>query len=168
VTFASGFTAVSDTSVPGKAKLTQLTLGARGNGLITEPVESVPSAITAAQPVVGLDAFGESFIPRHQGGVDSPVPASSTYDVTNVRNRYLSRAIAIGSRNRVTVILHDVRPPVQLRVRVATGSDSAWKPWKVVTGDGSLFTFTEASPITKVQLEIFGRCRGYSLFEGDT
>jgi len=169
--FNSGFTAVVDATLSKKANLSAQTSGARGNGPIV-PVQAIPTSVTSSAISGGIDGFGESFLPRHQDSLNVSLPSASLYDVTQIRGRYLSRAILIGQRTRVTVVISDLKPPysnIQVRLRYTTVvSGPQWQPWQVLTGTGTVFSFANpASPITRVQLELFGSCTGYSIFEGD-
>lgn len=170
--FSSGITA---TAVNLDAILcTKQTLGSRGNETV-----SITTAITIPPPISlsgvvnnksvgGYDDFGEIFIPKHVNELDSSVPNISTYNVTSVRDRYLSRAIPISSKRRITIILHNVNfSKIQLRTRVAYSTDVEWQLWVVQTTTSSFIEFTNANNITKLQIEIFGQCGGYSVYEGN-
>lgn len=146
--------------------------GARGNGPVTKPLAANPGAISisAGGAVGGIDAYGETYLPHQQDYIDTALPSVLAYDVSGYRGRYLSRGIPIGNKQRITVYVHGTEAPhtnVQLRARVSTGSGTEWLPWEVISGNGRYFTFTKSSPITKVQLELFGKLQGYTLFEGD-
>jgi len=169
ITFASGFSAIGSVSNTGEADLTALTIGARGNGpVVWTTLVFPPTAVTTTDAVGGIDTFGESKLPRHADTLNTVLPPTSTYDVTSVQGKYISRAIPLGGGPRVTVLVHGVQPPynaVQLRIRVAYSS-GAWQPWQVITNDGSVFTSLQPHGVTKVQIELFGKCSGYSLYEG--
>lgn len=170
-TFASGVTAVADTTDNSRADCTIDLAGAQGNGEVSEPVEGDPAAITlSGNAVGGIDAFGENKLPRHRDCIESEVPDILTYDVSGIRDRYQSVPFPVDNRDRINVIVHGIDPPhdlIQMRARVAIGTDPEWQPWEVVAGDGGFFTFTKADPITKVQIELFGKCCGYSIYEAD-
>ena len=177
VTFASGYTAVADTTRGDNTILITATAsllsGARGNGTVTI-TKSNPLVVFILDPAAGLtggiDAFGECFFPRHMDYIDTDLPStsSSNYDVTSYRYRYQSRPFPIGSVLSVKVVAHDVDAPqtnIQLRARTATGTYPTWLPWEVITGSGALFTITKSSVITKIQLQLFGKASGYSVYE---
>ena len=163
VTFASGVVAAADVAI-NKVNCTVSLAGSRGNIPITEPVEAIPTAIIlSGNASGGIDDFGETYTLRHQNHIDSLIPNPITYNVSSVRSRYLSVAIPIKSRKKIRVVVHQGFP-IQVRMRVAFSSPE-WMPWEVLTGNGQVFELVKADDITKIQLEIFGRCSGYSLFE---
>jgi hypothetical protein len=167
ITFASGVVATQG-SLSNIVNCTVTQLGARGNGLVTEPTQADPAAITTTNAVGGIDAFGESVMPRHDDFVNSIIPNPSTYDVYDIRNRYLSQPIPIDGATEVQIRLHGVPVPrtqVQVRLRIAIGADTAWLPWEVLTGVGTLFSRPSATAIYKVQVELFGYFSGFSLYE---
>jgi hypothetical protein len=170
VTFNSGFTAVVDINGGDNTVICEsTTVGARGNGPVSEPVEGDPSALLISGDCVGgIDGFGECFMPKHQDFINTPIPSPSVYDVTSYRYRYLSVPMPIGSKLTLNIILHGVPVPqtnIQLRARVATGTSPVWQPWEVLTGNGAFFTLTKAAVITKLQIEIFGEASGFSVYE---
>jgi len=118
----------------------------------------------------GYDAYGETFLSFHQDYIDTALPSDSLYDVTDVRGRYLTRAIPISSKKRISILLHDIQAPftnVKIRARVAF-SALDWQPWEVIAPTGLVTTFTKPSDnITKVQFEFFGKIGGFSIYEGD-
>jgi hypothetical protein len=169
-TFNSGFAAVADTGDPDVVICSAInTLGARGNGPVSEPVEGDPSALLISGDAIGgIDAFGECFMAKHQDYIDTVLPSPSVYDVTSYRYRFLSVPLAIDNVLVVNVLVHGIPSPqtnIQLRVRVAIDSSEVWQPWEVITGNGASFTITKASVITKLQLELFGRASGFSVYE---
>lgn len=167
----SGITALADDSDNKKLNCTVVQTGARGNGSVTEPIQANPTAITlGGNAVGGIDGFGETHTPRHQPFILSSIPSPSTYEVYTVRERYLSIPIPISaSKKNITVIVHEVDVPraggVQVRMRVASSSDPTWLPWEVLTADGAVFSLSKTYNISKVQIEIFGKCSGFSLYE---
>lgn len=169
--FNSGITATTNPSVNNEVVCTVIQDGAQGNGSVTEPVEGFPSAITLSSGGAkgGFDTHGEVVLRRHEDFINSVIPGAGTYEVKNIRDRYMSRAIPVNSRQRLTIVLHDVPPlfdQVQVRARVALGI-TEWEPWEVISPDGLVFSFTKSTPITKVQIEVFGKFAGLSLYEGD-
>lgn len=170
-TFDSGFVGSANAAADNIVDMTAETLGAQGNGSTSEPVEGNPTAILLSGDVSGgIDTFGETYTLRHKDYVDSTIPSTGTYEVSDIRERYLSVAMPIDNVLTVRVVLHGVPIPkdstkVQLRARVAIGSNVEWQPWEVITGNGANFTITKASAITKIQLEIFGKASGFSLYE---
>jgi hypothetical protein len=169
VTFDSGFTAVGNATLTNQVNCSANTLGAQGNGAVTEPIQGDISAITLSGDAVGgIDQFGESVDTRFNDCIDTILPSGGTYDVSNIRGRYLSPSVPIGSKLSVRIILHGVKAPqtnIQLRVRVATGASEVWEPWEVIAGDGTVFDVSKVAVITKVQIEIFGYACGFSLYE---
>ena len=178
--FNSGYAAVADTNTatvglntviitPSASNLS----GSRGNGIMATSnptyihfVDSTANDILGL--VGGIDAFGGCFIPHHMDYIDTDIPSASVYDVTSYRNRYQSVALPINGCLSVKVVVHGVDVPqtnVQLRTRVAIGTDPTWLPWEVITGVGALFTITKSSAIKKIQLQIFGKASGFSLYE---
>ena len=166
--FNSGITAVADTAT-NKINCTVTSLpGARGNIDVTEPLETYSGAIVlSGNAVGGIDSFGETYTPRHQNRIESLIPNPSTYAVSDIRSRYLSVAIPIKSRKKVRIVTHQSPPTeVQVRARVCFANPE-WLPWEVVPQTGQVFDLVKASNMTKIQLEIFGKCGGFSLFEMD-
>lgn len=164
--FDSGFVAVAEGT--NRIKITSLTQGSRGNGDITITT-TVSLAITKDSDLEnGYDTFGEAIIPHHSDRLKSTVPSPTAYDVFNIRNRYLSRAIPIDYSNDLRVLIHGIKVPysgVQVRVRYAYETID-WSPWEVVTGSGPYFDISKSGQITKIQIAIFGECDGFSLYEG--
>lgn len=169
VTFASGFTGVGDGTNAGLITCSANTLGAQGNGPVSEPIEGDLSAISISGDAVGgIDQFGQSFHTRFQDCINTLLPDVGTYDVSGIRGRYLTVPFPIDSKLSLRVILHGVPAPqtnIQLRARYALDSSEVWVPWEVITGSGAVFDITQTDVITKVQLEIFGQCCGFSLYE---
>jgi len=169
ITFNSGFTATPNALSSNTVVCTANTLGARGNGPVTAPIQGDHSSILLpGNSVGGVDAFGECFLPKHQDYIDTVIPSPSVYDVTNYRDRFLSVPMPIDNVLSVMVNVYGIPAPqtdIQLRTRVAIGSDPAWQPWEVISGNGASFTITKSSIITKIQLELFGRASGFSVYE---
>jgi hypothetical protein len=176
--FSSGYSAVADTSLgDGVALVSALVLGARSNGSISTSVVLPRTSIQFVDSLGvgvsvmagGIDNYKECFLPKHANSIDTAIPNISTYDVTSYRNRYVSVALPISpSIDTVRVIIHGVPPlqtNIQLRVRIAGGTDPEWMPWEVISGDGASFTITKGYFITKIQLEIFGKASGFSVYE---
>lgn len=170
VTFDSGFTAVGNTTITNQVNCSANTLGAQGNGPVSEPIEGDITAITLSGDAVGgIDQFGETFTTRFEDCITTTIPSAGTYDVSGIRGRYLSVPLPVASKLSIRFILHGVPPPqagiTQLRARVATGGSEVWLPWEVIADDGTIYTITKAAVITKVQIEIFGKCCGFSMYE---
>ena len=174
--FNSGITAVAGTA-SDTVDCTVVQTGAQGNGenVITPALQSFISTTDAEG---GIDGFSESFIPRHQKGIDTQLPSTGVYEVFEDSGRYLSQAIAIGGRNvngveqirnNIEIALHGVPPPKengQVRIRPCLGTNPEWLPWEVMTQDGSKFSYGPTTDkITKIQIEIFGKCDGFTLLE---
>ncbi len=166
VNFASGFTGTADST--NKMKIASTTLGTRGNSTVTITT-TISQAITKeGNATGGYDAFGEIVIPHHSEVIHSPIPSPILYPVTDIRNRYLSRAIPVNYKSSIRVLLHGVKVPydqVQVRYRIAN-DNLDWNKWEVVLSMTSPLFTVASTNITKIQVEIFGKCEGFSLFEG--
>lgn len=172
-TFNSGLTAIADPNDATQANISHNTLGARGN-LPVVVTTALPNAITkSSDPVNGYDAYGETFIPHHDDVIKTIVPNAGTYEVTNIRNRYLSKSIAINLKPVVYVIVHGAKPPftnVQLRVRAALETFD-YDVWEVITpvASGSIvYKIDKGQDISKIQIEMFGEFQGFSVYEATT
>jgi hypothetical protein len=173
--FSSGYSAVAETTLSdGVALVSALVLGARGNGTITTTatdyiqfVDSIGVGVSTMSG--GIDAFGECFLAKHADSIDTVLPNPTVYDMTSYRTRFQSVALPISLNiYTVQIVLHGVPPlqtNIQLRMRVAGDSDPEWMPWEVIMGNGAFFTVTKSYTISKIQLEIFGKASGYSVFE---
>lgn len=164
--FSSGFVAVADGT--NRIKLTSLTQGSRGNGDISITT-TVSLAITKDSDLEnGYDTFGEAIIQHHSEKFKSVIPSAAVYEVFNIRNRYMSRAIPIDYSNNLRIVVHGIKVPynsVQVRVRYAFETID-WSAWQVVSNTGPNFDVTTSGQITKIQIAIFGECDGFSLYEG--
>lgn len=173
VGFASGYTAVSDTiSGDGTVLATATTMGARGNGLVVIDQHDFTGNALALSPVEGfvggIDAFGECFIPKHVDYIETAIPSPSTYDVSSYRYRFLSTPLPIANKYTVSVVVHGLdasQTNIQLRIRFAKDSSPTWLPWEVITGSGSFFTVTKPYMISKLQIQLFGKASGFSVYE---
>ena len=176
--FSSGYTAVAYTSGgDGTVLVTANTSGARGNGLVTINQHDYTSGAFALISVSGqstfgltggVDAFGECFLPKHMDYIDTVLPSTSTYDVSSYRYRYLSVPLPIANKNTIDIVIHGVNAPqtnIQLRIRYASSTDPTWLPWEVVTGTGTFFTVTKSYLISKIQIQLFGKASGFSVYE---
>lgn len=179
--FNSGYYAIADTAMGTNTVIVNPTAsslsGARGNGVMSHvhasPLDYI-EFVNASQNVIagligGVDTFGECFMPKHMDYIDTVIPSPSTYDVSTYRLRYQSVALPIGNVLSVKVVLHGVEIPqnnIQLRARVAVGTDPVWLPWEVISSStGASFTITKSSAITKIQIQIFGKASGFSIYE---
>lgn len=162
VVFNSGFAAVADSA--NKMKLTSTLPGVRGNGEIAITTV-ITQAITADGDVIGgYDKYAEAVYPQHRSELNTKVLPSSEYDTTIIRDRYLSRAFPIKYANSVLLIVHGAKT-YQIRYRIASETFDLG-PWLVFNQTLNSTHIINGSNITKIQFEIFGRCSGYSLFEG--
>lgn len=172
-TFNSELTAEADANDSTQANLSHNILGARGN-LPVIITTAIPNAITkSSDPTNGYDAFGETFIPHHVDFVKTILPSISTYDVTNIRNRYLSKSIAINLKPVVYVILHGVKAPftnAQVRARIAleTFDYDVWEVISPINANSIVYKIDAGQNISKIQLEIFGEFKGYSIYEANS
>lgn len=167
--FDSGFIATAEVA-PNRLKISSSTPGNAGNVAISVSTGNPNSIVVEGAARGGYDSFGESIIPHHYDSLNSEIPPSSPtspYDVTSIRNRYLSRAIPIAFKSEVKVILHGVKTPynqVQVRYRIANQRVD-WQPWIVATVTSPILTITSLSNMTKIQFEVFGKFDGFSLYE---
>lgn len=165
----SGVTAVVDPNTNvAQIDCTSTTAGSAGNGPVTTPVIAFPTSIsTSGAAIGGYDTFGEIHLVRHWDYINGSIPSSSVYEVTYLRSRYMSRAIATDNLNNLALVAYGVPQPfasnLQVRMRIAQGT-TEWNPWQVITGNGNSYTLNAAGT-TKVQIELFGRCSGFSLYE---
>ncbi len=99
------------------------------------------------------------------------MPSPSTYDVTNIRNRYVSEAIAVNLKPVVYILIHGLKPPftnVQVRARVALETFD-FEVWEVIPAlNGILYKIDKGQDISKIQIELFGEMTGYSIYEATT
>ncbi len=166
IAFDSGFTATADTA-SNRMKLTRNLIGNAGNTTVTSTTTITGAIAVEGSAVGGYDAFGEVVIPHHSDELNSVIPSPSVYDVSYIRNRYMSRAIPIKLKQTLQVLLHGVKAPydkVQLRYRMSNEKVD-WSPWQVATLTGPMFTVSSASNITKIQVQVFGKFDGFSLYE---
>lgn len=163
VSFNSGFVALANSLVSNKLDLVSSIAGVRGNGAISITTV-ITQAITKDGDVVGgFDKYSEAVYPQHRKALNTKVLPTTEYDVSTVRDRYLSRAIPIKLASQLILVLYNFNN-CQIRYRLALDSFD-FGPW--IAGDVTTGTITiTATNITKVQFEIFGKCSGFSLFEG--
>jgi hypothetical protein len=166
--FSSGVTAVADiNSNVAQVDCTSTTKGSAGNGTVTTSLANPNCITTSGAAVGGYDTFGQIHLVRHWDYINSTIPSSSVYEVSYLQSRYQSRAIATDGMNNLMLVAYGVPQPyaskLQVRMRVAQGTFD-WNPWQVVTGNGNSYTLS-APGVTKVQIELFGRCSGFSLYE---
>jgi hypothetical protein len=164
--FASGFTATPDTA-SNRLKLTRNIIGNSGNSVLNLNVTITGAIAIEGNAVGGYDPFGEAVVPHHSNRLNSVIPLTSVYDVSYIRDRYMSRAIPIKLKKTIRIILHGVYSPynmVQLRYRISNEKVD-WLPWQVANLTSPLFTVTSASNITKIQVQVFGKFDGFSLYE---
>lgn len=165
INFDSGYTVVSNGTT--SLDITSKTLGTRGNKTVTINT-TIPQAITKdGNATGGYDSFGEIVVPHHCDRLSSIVPSLSTYDVSNIKNRYMSRAIPIDYKSIVKILIHGIITPysgVQIRYRIAS-DDILFGQWIPLNVNSPLITITSTN-ITKIQIELFGECDGFSIFEG--
>jgi hypothetical protein len=170
-TFNSGITATASGSE--SILCTKQASGAAGNETVVLTLADVSSitlsSVIGGKSTGGYDAFGEIYLDRHLDFVDTVVPNPSTYDVTGYRTRYMSKAFPTQSKNRIKIQVFgtDRKRVVQLRTRIAMATDIEWQPWVVQTLVGTQVEFTNATGITKIQVELFGYFSGVAVFEGD-
>src|SRR5690606_26112829 len=121
---------------PTRLKLVSTNPGIFGNfNIVCTTVQT--DAIKADGPATGgYDSFGEIVIPHHYDSLNSAIPSDSEYDVSYIRNRYMSRAIPIKVKASVRIFIHGVKAPydldvggnpkIKIRYRIAT-STVDWK-----------------------------------------
>lgn len=162
VIFNPGFTATANSS--NKLDIVRTLEGVRGNSTIAI-VTTVTQAITKDSEVVGgYDKYSEAIFPQHRSVLDTKVLPNTEYDTTNVRDRYLSRAIPVKHVNTLKVVVYGA-VNYQLRYRIANDLLDFTK-WTTLTQTANCTHIINSTNITKVQFEIFGKCSGYSLLEG--
>jgi hypothetical protein len=176
--FSSGVTAVvgaNQNPAIGEVDCTSTTAGAAGNGIVTvSTVVTNPPPITiSGNATGGYDTFGQIHLVRHWDYINGTIPPSGTYEVTYLQSRYQSRAIATDSMSNLTLVVYGVPQPyannLQVRMRVQSSLpdySTEWGVWQVITGNGNIYTLSSPAN-TKVQLELFGKCSGYSLYESN-
>ena len=164
--FNSGYTATADTA-SNRLKLTKNVIGNAGNTELDLFVTITGAIAIEGNVSGGYDTFGEAVIPHHYDELNSAIPMISTYEVSYIRNRYMSRAIPIKLKQNVRILLHGARAPftqVQLRYRISNEKID-WQPWQVATIISPLITVTSPLNITKIQVQVFGKFDGFSLYE---
>lgn len=126
----------------------------------------------------GYDALGECYMDRAQFGLKSyRVPSNTQLVLTGYawRNRYRCRAIALpyaqGIQTTFAAILHgmDRFYPSSVRIRGSFGANpQVWTPWQIMPvaspGVEGVYSFTFSEPVYKIQVEIYGKARGVSLY----
>lgn len=161
--FSSGIVATVSTSDQTKIDCEVQLSGSRGN-YNNSSVQVNPSAISFSNSTGGNDTFWESSVPRQNTQLNSNyVPSPSTYEVFNQVNYYLSKAILLGNTSEITLLLHGISPLTQVRMRVAAGSSSTWLPWEVMSITNNNVE-KSLSGMNKMQVAIFGKVSGYSVF----
>jgi hypothetical protein len=137
-----------------------------------------PTALSVVGFNYGYDAIGECYLDRAQFGLKSfRVPTNSQIVLPGYawRGRYRSRAVALsyaqGIQKTFAAILHgmDISYPSSVRIRGSYGSNpQVWTPWQLMTvaspGVAGVYSFTFSEPVYKVQIEIYGKARGVSVF----
>ena len=126
----------------------------------------------------GYDALGYCYLDRARIGLKSPViPSPSTYDLSGYqyRGRYRCRAVGIPADQQplsmVAVILHQMNRYAGYSVRIRGATSAApgqWTTWAVMPialpGVAGVFVYTFTQPVYKVQVEVYGTCRGVSIY----
>lgn len=176
-TFASG--AFAETGAGQNIDVTNtLNLGASGNAVQMSRTVAASSSIQISGFSGGFDRYGECYLDRNQIGLKSKnIPDNSDLYAYGYqyRTRFRSRAIAlptgISGRSKFAVVVHgqDLAYGVSIRIR---GSDETlpgqWLGWQVMTpaspGLGSVYIATLTANCHKVQVEVYGKARGISLF----
>lgn len=174
--FNSGVIAAADATNPNLVNCTVVQKGARGNGeTVVSP--AIQNFVSVSNAVGGIDEAYFTEYNRHDDFIDSEVPNSSNYYPFE-NGYYLSKPIPIGGKTKsgvgrsiqaLSLKILGTLPPhdnIQVRMRVASGSDDQWKPWEVMAGDAvGFFTYTDVSTITRCQIRVFGRFDGFALYE---
>ncbi len=162
VAFNSGYVASAEST--NGMKLTNKTAGVRGNNDVTI-VTTITQAITADGDVVGgYDNFAEAVYPQHRSKLNTKIYPNTEYNTALIRDRYLSRAFPIKYASTLKIFVYGAKT-YQIRYRLAQ-DELNFTEW-ITLAQTANNTYTIAKPnITKIQLEIFGECTGYSLFEG--
>lgn len=126
----------------------------------------------------GFDRYGECYLDRNVTGLRSlniPLNTDLYAYGYQFRGRYRSRAIALPSgvatSNKFCVVVHGHDPYYGSSIRIR-GSDQSnpgqWLGWQIMSdatpGTGQVYIATIAAQCHKVQVEVYGRMRGLSLF----
>lgn len=181
VNYFTNYTATANTGTTTECSLTCVSniVGSIGNGTVSISTSN-PNALTSSgDSKGGVDSFLECYIPRHQNYIDTPIPSGAVYDSMGVLNtqryRFLTIPLAIKKVNSVLISVYGVPEPiettVQVRARVSciqNAVDTGWLPWEIIPYSpnmGPSFLVTKNLPITKIQIEIYGKASGFSVYE---
>jgi len=181
VNYFTNYRATANTGTTTECSLTCVSdiVGSIGNGIVSI-VTSNPNPLTSSgSSTGGVDSFLECYIPRHQNYIDTPIPVGDVYDSMGVLNtqryRFLTIPLAIKKVTSVLISVYGVPEPiettVQVRARVSciqNSLDTGWLPWEIIPYSpnmGPSFLVTKNLPITKIQIEIYGKSSGFSVYE---
>lgn len=158
----SGFVATAN--LTNKLDITRTLAGVRGNVVIAL-VTAITQAITKdGDAVGGYDKYSEAVFPQHRSKLDTKILPNTEYDTTTIRDRYLSRSFPIKGVNKLTVVVYGA-VNYQLRYRIANNLFD-FAEWKTLAQTANNTHIINSTNITKIQIELFGKCSGYSLLEG--
>lgn len=158
--FNSGFTCAANSS--NKLDIIRSLGGVRGNSSISITTVVTQAIMKEGDVTGGYDKYAEAVSPQHRDVLNTKILPASEYDTTIVRDRYLSRAFPVNS-NTLDLIIYG-SSSYQVRYRVASNSTNFSK-WNVLNKTSNNIYTISNNNTTKIQLEIFGKCSGYSLFE---
>lgn len=153
--------------------------GASGNGFTITRNVANSASVQVSGFSRGFDEYSESYLDRSVTGLRSLViPQDSDLYAFGLqfRGRYRSRAIAIpvgiATSSKFCLVLHghDRFFGQSIRIRGSDQSNpSQWLGWQVMTqaapGSGQVYLATLPQVCHKVQLELYGKMRGFSLFD---
>ena len=152
--------------------------GSFGNAYTITKTLASSTSIQVSGFTNGFDAYGSCYLDRAQIGLKSiRIPDNSVYDLASYkwRGRYRCRAVGIPgdftSKTDFAVVLHQLKryEGYSIRIRGALeATPGIWTPWEVMSIASSsvagVFVYSFSQPVFKVQVEVFGNCRGISLF----
>lgn len=152
--------------------------GAAGNSVQLAITVVNSGSIQVSGYADGFDQYGECYLDRNIIGLKSlNIPQDSDLYAYGYqyRTRFRSRAIAlpagIPGGDKFALVLHgqDLAYGTSVRIRGADEANPAqWLGWKImsaaVPGMGGVYIATLPATCHKVQVEVYGRLRGLSLF----
>jgi hypothetical protein len=159
------------------ALLSLSSAGALGNS-VTISTSNNSGAFSLVNFSGGFDALGECYLDRAAIGLKSlKIPSSGQLVLSGYawRSKYRSRAISLpyaqGVKTTFAAIVHGLDRFYGSSVRIRGSYAAAvgqWTPWQIMNvaspGVEGVYVFTFSQPVHKVQVEIYGKARGISLY----